>query len=149
MRSIASESSGTPITSVTIPGGQSGITFYYDDTQAGTPTVTADDPALSSSVNQVETVVSGPATHVAITSAPFDLIAGNSSPVTIQLEDAYNNMGATSTIAQTINLSTTSTGGEFYASASGGTPITSIVISRRPEQRHRSITKIRWRATRP
>ena len=57
-----------------------------------------------------------------IISGPLTLAAGNRGPVLLQFEDAYGNAGATSTVAQTIDLGTTSSAGAFYASSSGGTP---------------------------
>ena len=91
-----------------ITAGQTGIDVYYGDTHAGTPTVATLDVALDSTASQVETIVPGPATHVAITSSPLEVVAGSLAPVTVQLEDAYNNTNATSTSDQTVDLSTTS-----------------------------------------
>ena len=64
-----------------------------------------------------------------ITSPALNLIAGIRGQITVQLEDAYDNLGAVSNSAQTINLTTTSTAGTFYATQSGTTPIASVVIS--------------------
>ena len=65
--------------------------------------------------------------QIAITSPALSLIAGNRGQMTVQLEDANGNP-STSSIAQTINLSTTSTAGAFYATPTSTTPITSVVI---------------------
>ena len=72
--------------------------------------------------------ISPSATQVAITSSALSLIAGNTGEVTVQLEDASGNPAASAT-AQTINLSTTSGSGGFYANQSLSDPITSVVIS--------------------
>ena len=97
---------------------------------AGNPSITATD-SVSSKITgtspDVE-VIPTAASQVAITSAPLTLVAGSTGQLTVQLEDPYGNTGAMSTTAQTIALTTTSSGGAFYASQSGTTPITSVVI---------------------
>ena len=45
--------------SVAIPSGQSSVTFYYGDTKAGTPTITAAATGMTSAT-QAETVTVGP-----------------------------------------------------------------------------------------
>jgi hypothetical protein len=126
----ASSSGGSAITSVTIAAGQSSATFYYADTKAGSPTVTASDSAINSKPVQQETITVGAASQVAITSAPIGFAAGGrGGPIAVSLEDAYGNPGATSSTAQTIGLATTSSGGAFYASSSGGSPITIVTIA--------------------
>ena len=59
-------------------------TVYYGDTQAGTPTVTASDPALSSSRESGETVVPAAADHFVVTTcfASPD-VAGTAGTVTV------------------------------------------------------------------
>jgi hypothetical protein len=47
-----------PVTSVTIPQGSSSATFYYGDTTAGTPQITA-DPGTTLPGTQIETITSG------------------------------------------------------------------------------------------
>src|SRR5262249_35277207 len=121
-------SGGNPITSVVITAGNSSATFYYTDAQPGAPKVTASDSKLNSASNQTETDNPAPAGHLAIASAPLVLAAGTWGPVTVQLEDSSGN-DTVATSDEAIDLSTTSTGGAFYAGPSGGNPITSIVIS--------------------
>ena len=123
----ASMSGGSPITSALIPAGQSSVTFYYEDTIAGDPTVTAADAALGSTPTQTEVIVAASANTLAITSSPLSLIVGTRGAMTVQLEDQYGNP-ATATTAQTVTLSTTSVLGTFYVSQSSPTPITSVVI---------------------
>ena len=125
----ATQSSSTPITSVVIDAGESSATFYYEDTTAGTPTVTAADSGLGSPSSQEETITPTAANQVAFSSGPLTLAAGSRGQVTLGFEDQYNNPGAASTTDQTINLTTTSGDGAFYATVVGTTPITSIVIS--------------------
>ncbi len=72
------------------------------------------------------TVTQAVANQVAIISDPLTLIAGvHGGPITVQLEDADGDP-ITSTVAQTIQLSTTSSAGAFYDSA--GNAITSVTI---------------------
>ena len=122
-----SSSGGSPTTSISVPAGHSSATFYYADTRAGTPTVTAS--ALGSTPTQQETINPAAASQVAIASAPLSLAAGSRGPVVVRFEDAYGNLGATSTSEQTLGLGTTSSAGAFYAGPSGGSSVTSILIS--------------------
>ena len=132
----AAASGGTPITSVAIPAGQSVATFYYYDTMAGGPTVTASDTAFNSAPSQVESVSPAAAAKLAITNSPLSLVAGSRGAVIVGLEDQYNNPDATAATAQTINLFTTSPNGAFYTNPTGGSPITSVVVPGRPERHH-------------
>ena len=124
----ASSSGGSAITGLTIPAGQSSATFYYADIKAGTPTITASASTLGSVLVQQETVDPAAASRAAITSAPLTLAAGSRGPVTLELEDEYGNLGATSTADQAIGLGTTSSVGGFYAGAAGGNPMTGVAI---------------------
>ena len=123
----ASSSGGTSTTSISVPAGHSSAAFYYADTLPGNPTVTVSAPG--SAPTQQETINPAPASQVVITSAPLTLTAGSRGPVEVQFEDAYGNLGATSTSDQTIGLVTTSSGGAFYAGATGGNAVTSIPIT--------------------
>ena len=93
----------------------------FTATYVGHPTATGTSAAVN--------VVPAPASVVAITSAPLTLTTGTRGAMTVQLEDVYGNTGATSTSDQTIKLTTTSSAGVFYASQSGGNPITSVSIA--------------------
>ena len=97
----------------------------------GSQTVTATDSVTGTVAGASHTidVVPAAASQVAIAGAPLTLVAGSTGQLTVQLEDPYGNTGATSTTAQTIGLSTTSSGGALYASQSGTTPITSVAIT--------------------
>ncbi len=97
---------------------------------AGSQTITATDSMTRTITgNASVNVIPAAAVDMTITSPALSLIAGSRGQVTVQLEDVYGNPGATSTIAQTINLSTTSTAGVLYATQSSTSPITSVVIS--------------------
>ena len=122
----ASMTSSTPITSTILDAGATSVTVYYEDTQAGDPTLTAS--ALGSSPTQVEAIAAVPASQVAITSAPVTLTAGSRGEITLQLEDS-SGIASEPSNNQTIDLlSTTSAAGAFYATATSTSPITSIMI---------------------
>ena len=76
-------------TSVTIPNGQSSVTFYYGDTKFGTPTITAAATGLTSAT-QVETINVGPVASFAL-SNPGSPTAGTSFNETITALDAGGN----------------------------------------------------------
>ena len=76
----------------------------------------------------VVNVVPAPAFQLTFTNPTLTLDAGSRGELIGQFEDAYGNPGATSTAAQTISLSTTSSGGAFYATPVSTAPITALVI---------------------
>ncbi len=82
-----------------------------------------------STIDRFQVVVNpAVASQLAITSPPLSFEPGNDGQVTLQLEDQYGNLGAVSSSPQTINLTSTSPAGLFYASQTSTTPITSVVI---------------------
>ncbi len=113
-----------PTDSVTIPAGDNSVTFYYADSEAGTPTITVSATGLSSAT-QTEQIDAQPASQLAITSSPLDIAAGSFGAVTFQLEDSSGNPDISNT-AQTITLGTTGLSGEFSSSPIVLTPITSF-----------------------
>ena len=123
---FAAGSNGTPIiTSVTIPAGSSSASFYYGDTKAGTPTLTATASGLVSGT-QSETITPTTATKLVITSNPLSAASGTAAtaPFTVTLEDTFGN-ATTKTSATTVNLTSTSTGAKF-ATTSNGSGVTSV-----------------------
>ena len=76
-------------TSLTIPNGQSSVTFYYGDTKNGTPTLTAAATGLTSG-SQVETINVGPLASYSL-SNPGTPTAGNSFNETVTALDAGGN----------------------------------------------------------
>ncbi len=125
---FAATSGGTAITSINIPAGSSSATFFYGDPTAGTPTLTAAATGLTSAT-QVETITPGTPTKLVFTTAPFNggvsLFAPIRGPITVQEQDA---LGNPTTTAETVNLSSNSTGSFTFAATSGGTPVTSVAI---------------------
>ena len=116
-------SGGSTGVTVTIPSGSSSSSnFYYSDTLAGTPTITASATVNGSAVSGTTngfTMTAGNASQFNFTTVP----TGNQpvgttasvGPFTVQLEDAFGNpVNASATT--TLNLSTTSAG------TSGHTP---------------------------
>ena len=113
---------GTPVVgSVTIPAGQSQTTFYYGDTVAGTPTVTASASGLASAT-QTETITAGSATKIGFTNSPFS--AGASAPaanslLTVAIEDQYGNPTTKTGTTVTVSLSSSSKGTYIFNTTQG------------------------------
>ena len=61
-RGIFLDSNGNAITTITVGAGAATATFYYNDTTAGTPTITASAPGLTSAT-QIETIAAGESTY--------------------------------------------------------------------------------------
>lgn len=84
---------GGPITSVTIPTGQSSASFYFGDTTAGSETVTAAASGLTAGSHPL-TLQPGPPTKLGFLTEPGDAVAG--SPFGIQpvvaVEDSFGNV---------------------------------------------------------
>lgn len=117
---------GTATTTVTIPAGQSGVTFYYGDTAPGSPTITASG-ALTSAT-QVQTIVVGPATQLVITSGSIAGVASGTAvrgPVTVQVRDVAGNPATTGTV---ITLTSNSAGTAIFAATSAGAGVSTITI---------------------
>jgi hypothetical protein len=67
---FALTSGSTPVTSVAIPNGAlTGTDFYYGDTKAASPTITASSSALTSATQQ-ETITGAATTKLAFSSSP-------------------------------------------------------------------------------
>jgi len=123
---FATIAGGTAVTTVSIPAGSSSATFYYGDTKAGTPTISASGGLTSG--GQTETVTPAGVAKLVLTTTPVSGAASSSAtlgPITVAEQDTFNNA---TTTAETITLSTTSAGGVF-ASTSGASTTTSITIS--------------------
>ncbi len=125
---FAATSQGTPVTSVTIPGGSSSTTFYYGDTVAGSPTLTAASPGLLPATMSAS-VAAGPPTQLAFTSSAFVVAQGTSAsnPFTIAMEDQYGNLATSSSSATTVALRSTS-GTAIFSATANGSSVTSVSI---------------------
>jgi len=139
--SLSSNSAGTAIfgttsgassgvTSVTIPSGSSSATFFYGDTKAASPTITATSPGLTSAT-QAETISAGSPSQIAFTAAPTSGAASATPTIgafTVEQEDQFGNR-ATAATARTLNLSTTATATGKFSASLGGTTTTSVTIA--------------------
>ena len=125
---FAATSGGTAITSINIAAGSSTATFYYGDTKAGTPTITAAAAGVTSGT-QPETITAGTGTQLAITSTAFSSPTSNgaTNALTVTLEDAYGN-ATTKASATTVNLTSSSAGTHEFAATSGGANVTSVTL---------------------
>ena len=97
---------GAPVTSVTIPGGAvSSVSFYYGDTIAGSPTITASSPPAVglASGTQTETIKAGPAATFSL-STPSPT-AGTAFNETITAFDQFGNTATGFTGTQCITFS--------------------------------------------
>jgi hypothetical protein len=118
----------TAITSVTIPGGSNSASFYYKDTKAGAPTITASATGLTSAT-QTETVNAAAPSKLVFTTLAQTLTAGVcSATITVQTQDTFGNPSSVAA-ATAVSLSTTSTGGAFYSDAGCTTAITFVTVA--------------------
>ena len=88
--SFADHFGGAAITAVTIPGGYSTATFYYGDTKAGTPTITAAASGMTSATQQ-ETISALAGTKLGVSTFSGTASASATNAFTVTLEDVYGN----------------------------------------------------------
>jgi hypothetical protein len=125
----ATSTSTTPITTVSIVSGSYSATFYYKDSTAGTPTLTASSSGYTPATTTF--TITGTATQLVFTAGTSQSLCINtvSSVITVTREDVARN-AVTSGGSITVNLATNTTTGSFYNNAGGtGTAITSIAIA--------------------
>ena len=110
----------TGLTTVTIPSGQSSVTFYYGDKKAGTPVLSASAPGLATGTQAATIAALTTVSQLGFTTNPFTAPAGNSASTafTIALEDQFGNpiTRATNT---TVNLSSNSKGSYIFNTTKG------------------------------
>ncbi|MCU1363894.1 MAG: hypothetical protein JWM55_1722, partial [Acidimicrobiaceae bacterium] len=124
---FATSSGGPSVTSVSIPSGSSTATFWYGDTQVGTPTISASATGLTSATQQ-ETIVPGVATTLKITSSPVSGPASAKATlgqITVTEYDAFNNLATT---FESVNLASSSTGTTEFATSKNGATVNSVTI---------------------
>jgi fibronectin type 3 domain-containing protein len=98
----------TTVTSVSIPSGQTSVTFLYKDTVAGTPTITAKATALNKqfkgtlSKTQKETILAPPPSPCK-TSGP----SGGSYTITVCLTPSSGSVKGTTAVTASISISGT------------------------------------------
>jgi len=118
-----------PITSVVILAGSNAVGFYFKDTKAGTPTITAASGSMTSGM-QTETIRPLPPSQLAFATPPRTVAAGAcSASLQVESRDTFGN--ASIVAANTVvSLSTTATTtGAFYAdTACSLAPVSSVTI---------------------
>jgi hypothetical protein len=120
---FSATSGGTHITSVTIASGKTSATFYYGDTKADSPTITASSSPLTSAT-QTETITAAKAAKVVFITSPVTGPASSSTslgPITVQLEDTYGNPVNAGSGGTTVNLSSSSTGTYIFDTTKNAT----------------------------
>ena len=138
---VGNDSDLTNTKTVTIPAGSTSASFYYRNTIAGVNTITASEaqPAngnvgLRDGTGNI-TIGAAPVSKLAFTTAPFELIAGATSPrIDIVTQDEFGNSTPV-TANTTIYLSTQYPGALFSTSTNFASPITSVVISKSASSR--------------
>lgn len=108
------------LTSVTILSGQSSADFYYKDTAAGSPQITASKSGYTSGTYTFNVGAAG-TYRMVFTNPARTTAAGNSSAAfNIQFRDQYGNVSMLSSPV-TVNLATSETGGTgAFATGTGG-----------------------------
>src|SRR5437660_3133667 len=85
-------SGGGTIPSVSIPSSVNSVSFFYGDTKAGTPTVTATGSGgFSSTVSQTATVNPGTLHHLSLSPTTSAITFGQSQTYTATGQDQFNN----------------------------------------------------------
>jgi len=117
-----------PISTVTLAAGASAVTFYWKDTKAGSPTLTASATGYAQGT-QAETIRPDVPAAMAFTTAAQAVGAGLCSAVTtVEQEDQYGN-AATQATARTVSLLTTSATGRFYSNSTCTAQISTLTIA--------------------
>ncbi len=90
--SFAATSEGAPITSVLMPAGVSGVSFFYADTIPGSPVLTASANGQSwGDATQMQSVIPGPPARLILSPNGATFTAGQFLSYTIDVVDAYGN----------------------------------------------------------
>lgn len=122
-------------TTATLTNSYGSGTFYFKDSTAGRPVLTASSPGMTSA-SQTQTVASSTPSKLSFLQAPLTLTAGACSsvqwPYYAQLQ-ALDSSGSPAVLATRTPLSLTSSSGtlRFYSDWSCTTPITSITLTPR------------------
>lgn len=114
-------------TSLTLAAGATQGSFYFIDTQAGTPAVIASSPALLSAT-QTQTVTAAPAALSFISASQSVQAGACSAAAQLQLQDAAGNPAPVSSPTP-VSLSATSSSLSFFSDASCANGISSVQIA--------------------
>src|SRR5437667_176154 len=84
----------TPITTVGISTSQNGASFFYKDTTAGTPTITATPAPSLTTPTQTETVTPAAANKLVFSQQPSNATGGSAitPAVAVQVQDQFGNV---------------------------------------------------------
>lgn len=107
---FAASSGGPALTSMTIPAGASSVDFYYGDSKAGSPTITASSGSIFA--GQTATITPASAARLAFTTQPSSTATNSAitpSPV-VQVQDSLGNTVTSSGVNITLALTTNPTG---------------------------------------
>jgi hypothetical protein len=118
------------VTSATIVQGTSSVSFFYGDTKAGTPTLSASGSLITAT--QQETVTPLAASKFAFTNAAASGSASSSAnlgPITVQEQDSFGNPVTAGSGGTLVSLSSTSTGTKVFSRTSGGASVPSVTIA--------------------
>ena len=121
---------GPATTGVTIAAGASTAVFYYGDTRAGTPTITATGTGIVSAA-QAQTVTAALAGQLVLTSAAITGAASSTAtlgPVTVQLLDAFGNVATAPAGGTVVSLSSPTTGTKIFAASLSGTSVGAVTV---------------------
>jgi large repetitive protein len=93
---FAASSGGSAVTALTLPAGQSSVTGYYADTDAGSPELTVSSATAEIGLlpaSQVETVTADVVNQLSYFTPPVDQVAGSpqSNPISVSAVDAFGN----------------------------------------------------------
>ena len=129
--SIASGPNGAGLSNCTATQFKGVVTFAGCSVNvvSGAPyTLLASETGLTSGTSSSFTVRAAPPSQFVFTSNPSSAIASSSAnlgPITVQEQDPFGNP---TTVAETVNLSSSSTGTSVFSATPGGAPISSIAI---------------------
>ena len=144
------------VTSVSIPAGQSTVSFYYGDKTAGSWTLSAASAGLQTGT-QTATINPAPENQLVFTTPPATVSAGTSFTVGVTVEDQYGNTittgntGSTDSIKLALSSNSFATGSTTTVNASNGvatfsglkidTPGTNYTITA-TDQTHTAVTPV-------
>ena len=131
--SVTTPWSGSNPLSVTVPAGQTSASVYYEDTKAGSPTLTASATGYTS-VSQVETVSAAALATLSISPSSATVATGASQLFSASGTDAYLNPVGVSNATWSVNQTalgtvSPSTGTSTTFTAGAGVGSGSVVAS--------------------
>ncbi len=119
---------------VTINQGTSNASFYYKTTSAGDYTITVSDTSPANGTDGLLddyvnlTVQPTQVTKFVITSPPFELVAGEASPmIVVEAQDDFGNASPVQSNTE-VYLFSSESGAEFSADSSFTSPVTSFTL---------------------